>query len=610
LKKLLATILVGLVTWTALAALPPPLRRFGGDLSTWNTPLLADAEDFPIFSDPLGPLMSVPLAGYDTFGEYGMAILPTQVNVSNVIQHYATNGMLAAGYDTIIINDGWQGPRDVNGNLTSHGTNFTGGMEPLARYAHAQGLKIWIYSAYNNGSAGTCMGFPASDDEHLQLDFNNFAKWGYDGIFMDTCGSFDYSTNYQVIFGRKVLNAILRSGKPMALLMGARGGPYSVPLEQIGGANIISGFNRNRPPVPPAAGPYYPYLDEFPVPPDASTIMSNNVRWVTGTNEPYYKPFFKPGHVIFSHRIQNALSNEMVSQVSIAAMFNFPMLTAFRTNANYLQIMTNSYEVIQHIHSEWGWPSLVWSNSLREVWKKKLPNGNVGLMLVNTHLTSAQNIPVSFQSLGLETNESTMYEVRDLWAHNTSLYATGFTANLGTNSVRLFKIVPADVQWFNPNELTYYEGANSQRFNAASGEAFYGTAAYQGFQNFNGNQYFSFQVMAPHYATNAYVEFSLVGLKSPMVWTNAYYSHYVPDKQPEGIYTFFMTNATVVMPATPTTPANNGSVTNVSFSLPLLGRSNIVQQVNITMPPSTNAAQRCVIGPIKAVFGPSSAWNR
>ena len=67
---------------------------------------------------------------------------------------------LAAGYDSIHIDDCWEGtrpPRDAAGKLYPNATRFPSGFGGLADYVHAKGVKFGVYS---DEGTETCGGSP------------------------------------------------------------------------------------------------------------------------------------------------------------------------------------------------------------------------------------------------------------------------------------------------------------------------------------------------------------------------------------------------------------------------------------------------------------------
>lgn len=67
-----------------------------------------------------------------------------------------------------------------------HFSRFPGGIAKLATYIHDRGLKLGIY-----GDMGThtCMGFPGTTLDKIEIDAQTFASWGVDYLKFDGCNS-------------------------------------------------------------------------------------------------------------------------------------------------------------------------------------------------------------------------------------------------------------------------------------------------------------------------------------------------------------------------------------------------------------------------------------
>lgn len=115
---------------------------------------------------------------------YAFRITITEQKVKEIARALISNGMKAAGYDYINIDDGWMGlHRDAHGRLHADSKRFPDGIKALVDYIHSLGLKFGLYI-----SAGTktCAGFPGSLG-HEKTDAETFAKWGIDYLKMDNC---------------------------------------------------------------------------------------------------------------------------------------------------------------------------------------------------------------------------------------------------------------------------------------------------------------------------------------------------------------------------------------------------------------------------------------
>ena len=125
---------------------------------------------------------------------------------SQIIQEQAralaSNGMKDAGYEYVVIDEGWWlGERDAGGNIVVSPKQWPaiqsgqkdGDMANVASYIHDLGLKAGIYT--DAGSDG-CSMYPDSgpkymhtgSEGHYEQDFLQFSKWGFDYVKVDWCG--------------------------------------------------------------------------------------------------------------------------------------------------------------------------------------------------------------------------------------------------------------------------------------------------------------------------------------------------------------------------------------------------------------------------------------
>jgi hypothetical protein len=98
-----------------------------------------------------------------------------------------SGGFLAAGYDTLHLDDCWENvnPPRTGGELTGNTTRFPSGMAALGTYIHSKNARYGLYTAENSL---TCGGYPASAGYETQ-DALTFAKWGVDYLKVDGCAS-------------------------------------------------------------------------------------------------------------------------------------------------------------------------------------------------------------------------------------------------------------------------------------------------------------------------------------------------------------------------------------------------------------------------------------
>jgi len=128
-------------------------------------------------------------------------IVDSQI-VQQQAQALASNGMKEAGYQYVVIDEGWWlGERDAAGNIVVNAKQWPalqpgqkdGDMANIAAYIHSLGLKAGIYT--DAGKDG-CSMYPDSgprysntgSEGHYDQDFQQFSEWGFDYVKVDWCG--------------------------------------------------------------------------------------------------------------------------------------------------------------------------------------------------------------------------------------------------------------------------------------------------------------------------------------------------------------------------------------------------------------------------------------
>jgi len=113
-------------------------------------------------------------------------LLASQVNEQDlraIADALVSSGMRDAGYQYLVIDDLWQTDRDSAGNLQADPQKFPQGIKALAAYVHERGLKLGIYS---DAGTKTCGGAPGSIDNE-ERDAATFASWDVDFLKYDYC---------------------------------------------------------------------------------------------------------------------------------------------------------------------------------------------------------------------------------------------------------------------------------------------------------------------------------------------------------------------------------------------------------------------------------------
>jgi hypothetical protein len=108
----------------------------------------------------------------------------------NQTDRLVADGYLAAGYNSINIDDCWEGAkRDADDVLHADPVRFPSGMKALGKYMHDRGVRFGIYSDVGEE---TCSDFSASGassthGDYFKVDADTYADWGVDYLKLDGC---------------------------------------------------------------------------------------------------------------------------------------------------------------------------------------------------------------------------------------------------------------------------------------------------------------------------------------------------------------------------------------------------------------------------------------
>ncbi|HYH03175.1 MAG TPA: glycoside hydrolase family 27 protein, partial [Bacillota bacterium] len=150
-------------------------------------------------------LARTPPMGWNCWNCFGINI--NETTIREIADVMISSGMKDAGYEYIIMDDGWQISRDSNGNIVADPIKFPNGIKAVADYVHSKGLKLGLYS--DRGTA-TCCNKPGSLGYEGQ-DARTYAEWGIDYLKYDNCNA-DNST-MQVDYER-MRDALATCGRP------------------------------------------------------------------------------------------------------------------------------------------------------------------------------------------------------------------------------------------------------------------------------------------------------------------------------------------------------------------------------------------------------------
>ena len=351
-----------------------------------------------------------------------------QCNINeNVIRDTAdamvTSGMRDAGYQYVVIDDCWHGPRDSNGFITADPQRFPSGIKALADYVHSKGLKFGIYS---DAGRLTCGGRPGSEGHEYQ-DALTYARWGVDYLKYDWCNTGD--RNAQEAYAT-MADALRQSGRQIVFSM-CEWGTAKPWLWAQNTGNLWRTTGD--------------ISDDFSVKKKGHD-WEHPVTMIVDLNEPLW-PFAGPGHWNDPDMLEVGNGGmspaEYRSHFSLWAMMAAPLIAG--NDIAHMDDATKSIlenqEVIAVDQDALGVQGhRVWKDGDREVWVKPLSGGARAVLLFNRGETPAA-ITATADQLGWPS--AVRAKVRDLWAHkDAGRWSNSVSATVAAHSVVMFRVGP------------------------------------------------------------------------------------------------------------------------------------------------------------------------
>src|SRR3954454_15854042 len=333
------------------------------------------------------------------------------------------SGMRDAGYQYVVVDDCWAGPRDSKGFISADTQRFPSGIKALADYIHSRGLKFGIYS---DAGRFTCGGRPGSQGHEYQ-DALTYAGWGADYLKYDWCSTGDRNAKeaYAVM-----ADALRSSGRDIVFSM-CEWGTAKPWLWAKNTGNLwrttgdISDDFATRKKGHDWEHPMLQLLD---------------------LNEPLW-PFAGPGHWNDADMLEvgngGMTAAEYRSHFSLWAMMASPLMAGndiAHMDATTRSILLNT-DVISIDQDKLGVQGRrVATDGNSEVWVKPLAGGGRALLLFNRDDAPA-SIRATAEQLGWPS--SAHAKVRDLWAHeDLPRWSGALTATVEPHGVAMFRIEP------------------------------------------------------------------------------------------------------------------------------------------------------------------------
>lgn len=367
-------------------------------------------------------LAPTPPMGWMTWNFFG-----TNIN-ENIIREIAdamvANGMVKAGYDHLMIDDGWQGGRDNKNNIIPDPKKFPSGIKALADYVHSKGIKLGIYS---DAAQLTCANYTASLGFEEQ-DAKTFASWGIDYLKYDYCHAPSDSNTAKERY-KKMADALRNSGRQIVFSICEWGGRQPWHWAAGVGGQLWRTTGDIR---------------------DSWKSMMHNFD-INANLDKYAGPghWNDPDMLIVGLRGSNGPAGghggsgcndiEYQSNMSLWCIMASPLIATNdvrNMNEETKRILLNDEAIAidQDALGKQGERKI--NDSTWNVLVKPLANGDYAIAILNRS-SSTQNASVNFSDLGLDGK----YEIRDIWQHNVAgKNAKNWKGKVLSHETKLFRL--------------------------------------------------------------------------------------------------------------------------------------------------------------------------
>lgn len=384
-------------------------------------------------------LAKTPPMGWNSWNAFDLNI--NSKIVKAVADSMVSKGLAAAGYQYIVIDDGWQLGREKTGKIIVDSTRFPEGIKYLADYVHSKGLKFGIYTCCGTK---TCGGRPGSYG-YEAIDAKTYAEWEVDYIKEDWCNTVGMDTHIQY---QIMSDAIRATGRPMLLSLCEWG--VSSPWEW---ANGVGAMWRTTNDIQDCYDCVRNWGGMGWVP-----IMEKNVNLA---------PFAGPGHWNDPDMLE--VGNKALNPVECRAHYAmWCMLAAPLIAGNNISTMNDTIrdiltapEIIAIDQDPLGIQGTrIRNDNGLQVWQKPLKDGSIAVALLNVTKSSAQ-MSVTLEELGLK--KGVRSSVRDLWSRkNLSLINDIYKTEVEAHGVVVVKIkgkkAPVSMLKFNQSQIEIIKG--------------------------------------------------------------------------------------------------------------------------------------------------------
>ena len=370
-------------------------------------------------------LAQTPPMGWNSWNTFRLNI--NEDLVREVAGIFIEKGLKDAGYEYIVIDDGWQIGRDENGNIIASAEKFPSGIKALADDIHSRGLKFGIYS---DAGYQTCGGFPGSLGYEYQ-DARTYARWGVDYLKYDWCNTGNQNAPDSYLLMK---NALIKAGRPIVFSICEWG--TSQPWEWAPGVGNL-------------------WRTTFDIRPCWDCSEKEIVRGVQIENflgftkildlQVGLESYAGPGHWNDPDMLEvgngKLTYDENVAHFSLWCILAAPLMLGNdvrNMSDELLEIITNKEMIAVNQDKLGRQGKKVRDDGDFEVWSKELADGSRAVLLFNR---SGKEEAIGFNWFEVGLPQNLRFTVRDLWKKEDSGKFTGtYSARVPSHGVVVVKV--------------------------------------------------------------------------------------------------------------------------------------------------------------------------
>jgi len=361
-------------------------------------------------------LALTPQMGWNSWNVWGNTV--TEKKVKDAADEMIAAGLQSHGYQYINIDQGWQGKRDAQGNITSN-ADFPD-MKGLSDYIHGKGLRAGLYSSPGPQTCGPYEG----SYQHEDQDAQTYAGWCFDYLKYDWCsyGNVPHANDSVATMQKpyQVMRASLdKTNRDIFFSLCQYGMGDTWKWVSDPSVGVLGNSWRTHGDI----------MDDWHEPgAKEGVVLCNGGLWDIINNEIGHAAYAGPGHwndpdmlqvgiVGFGDTHPSRLTpDEQITHISMWCMLAAPLLIGCdmtRLDEFTTAILSND-EALDIDQDPLGHEAdLIYrDNHDREVWARPLADGTWAVALLNGGMDDTK-ITADWSDIGIKGRQN----VRDVWLH-------------------------------------------------------------------------------------------------------------------------------------------------------------------------------------------------